>query len=174
MGRTALYRDPVPFRPARADVTLETDVLVLRLPDGGWRRHDLDGTSCAVVDGCVRARVDAHDERRFVRMLVLDNDRQRTVVITPPDQGALAPNVVRVPEAPNDAAIVDGTAWDALSEWIQGGGRLAGCAVADLARLAAIASPQFAVLIGEVAAQRALELAWAVAGPLRGGICCPI
>ena len=50
-----------------------------------------------------------------------------------------------------------------------GGGRFAGCSIADLARLAAIATPPFAVLIGEVAAQRALELAWAARGPLRGG-----
>ena len=49
-----------------------------------------------------------------------------------------------------------------------GGGRLAACAVADLARLATIATPQFAALIGEVAAQRALELVWAAYGPLRG------
>jgi hypothetical protein len=40
--------------------------------------------------------------------------------------------------------------------------------VADLARLACIATPQFAVLIGEVAARRALELVWMVSGPLRG------
>ena len=42
------------------------------------------------------------------------------------------------------------------------------CSIADLARLAAIATPQFAALIGEVAAQRALELV-AGNGPLRGG-----
>ena len=83
------------------------------------------------------------------------------MIITPPDQGAVAPNVVRVPEAPPEAAIVDVRAWDALADWVLGGGRLAACAIADLARLASIASPQFAVLIGEVAAQRALELAWA-------------
>jgi hypothetical protein len=101
-------------------------------------------------------------------MLLLERDHERHVIITPPDHGAVAPNVVRLPEAPDDAAIVDDHAWDALADWITGGGRLAGCSIADLARLAAIATPQFAVLIGEVAAQRALELVWATRGPLRG------
>jgi hypothetical protein len=76
--------------------------------------------------------------------------------------------VVRVPEAPSDAAIVEATTWDALTEWLLGGGRLAACSISELARLACIATPQFAVIIGEVAAQRALELVWVAAGPLRG------
>lgn len=141
------------------------------MPDGRQRRHVLDGSSATLLDGFVAAggaRMDARPERRFVRMLVLDRDDERHVVITPPDRGAVAPNVVRLPEAPDEAAIVDDDAWDALTEWIMGGGRLAGCSIADLARLAAIATPQFAVLIGEVAAERALELVWAARGPLRG------
>jgi hypothetical protein len=77
--------------------------------------------------------------------------------------------VVRVPEAPGDAVVIDGRAWEALAEWVLGGGRLASCSVAELARLACIATTQFAALIGEVAAQRALEYAWASGGPLRGG-----
>jgi hypothetical protein len=169
VGRTALYRDPLPFRPPRAEVQLEPDVLLLQMPDGRQRRHALDGYAATMLDGFVAARIDARRERRFVRMLMLERDHERLAIVTPPDQGAVAPNVVRLPEAPEDAAIVEGHAWDALSEWILGGGRLAGCSIADLARLAAIATPQFAVLIGEVAAQRALELAWAASGPLRGG-----
>jgi len=167
MGRTALYRDLVPFRPARAEVQLDAAVLVLAMPDGGQRRHPLDGYAATQADGFV-ARSDARHERRFVRMLVLERDADRHVIITPPDHGAVAPSVVRLPEAPPEAAIVDEPAWDALADWILGGGRLAGCSIADLARLAAIATPQFAVLIGEVAAQRALELVWAASGPLRG------
>jgi hypothetical protein len=169
MGRTALYRDPVPFRPARAEVHLEPDVLVLRMPDGRQRRHALDGTTSFACDGFLAARIDARWERRFVRMLILESARERVVVITPPDHGAVAPNVVRVPEAPPESAIVDVRAWDALADWVLGGGRLSACSIADLARIAAIASPQFAVVIGEVAAQRALELVWAARGPLRGG-----
>jgi hypothetical protein len=169
MGRTALYRDPVVFRPARATVQLENDVVLLTMPDGRTRRHALDGVEASAIDGCVAAKVDdARWERRFVRMLVLARAAENNVVITPPDQGAVAPNVVRLPQAPPDAAIVDTRVWDALADWVLGGGRLAACAIEDLARLATIATPQFAVVIGEVAAQRALELVWESAGPLRG------
>lgn len=168
MGRTALYRDPETFRPARAEVQLDADALQLRMPDGRLRRYPLDGCTPMAIDGFVAARIDRRPERRFVRMLILDRSLDRQVVITPPDQGAVAPNVIRVPEAPAEAPIIDARAWDAVADWVLGGGRLAACAVSDLARLAAIASPQFAVLIGEVAAQRALELVWAARGPLRG------
>ena len=167
MGKTALYRDPVPYRPARARIELEPDVLVVEMPDGWTLRHVLDGVSPAVTDGFVTAGLEAgRVQRRFVRMLSLG----RVTVITPPEQGAVAPNVVRVPEAPSDAAIVDAPTWDALAEWLLGGGRLAACSVAELARLACIASPQFAAIIGEVAAQRALDLACLAAGPLRGAM----
>jgi hypothetical protein len=172
MGRTALYRDPAPFRPARAEVQLDCDVLLLTMPDGKPRRHALDGRSATQFDGLYTARstpfAHARPERRFVRMLLLERDDERHVVITPPDHGAVAPNVVRLPVAPDDAAIVDDHAWEALADWILGGGRLAACAIADLARLAAIATPRFAALIGQVAAQRALEQVWAARGPLRG------
>ena len=173
MGRTALYRDPAPFRPARADVQVDSDVLLLAMPDGRQRRHGLDGFSATLLDGFVAVRaagtgLDARPVRRFVRMLILEREHEHHAVITPPDHGAVAPNVVRLPEAPDEAAIIDDHAWDALAEWIMGGGRLAGWSIADLARLAAIATPQFALLIGEVAAQRALELVSAARGPLRG------
>jgi len=180
MGRTALYREPVPFRPARADVQLDSDVLLLAMPDGKPRRHALDGYAATLLDGFYVARrvpgIHARPERRFVRMLVLerehdrpyDRPHDRQVLITPPELGALAPNVVRLPEAPDDAAIVDAHAWEALADWITGGGRLAACAIGDLARLAAIATPRFAIVIGQVAAQRALELVWTERAPLRG------
>jgi hypothetical protein len=167
VGRTALYRDLAVFRPARAEVQLDPDALLLRMPDGWTRRHELDGVAATTSDGFVAGGV--LGQRRFVRMLLLDREDERNVVITPPDQGAVAPNVVRVPEAPAGCAIVDTRAWEALAEWLLGGGRLGACSIADLARLASIATPQFAVLIGEVAAQRAIELAWAAGGPLRGG-----
>ena len=100
MGKTALYRDPVPYRPARARVELELDMLVLEMPGGGTRRHVLDGISPTVSDGFVTAGLLAgRVQRRFVRMLSLG----RVTVITPPEQGAVAPNVVRVPEAPAEA-----------------------------------------------------------------------
>jgi hypothetical protein len=187
MGRTALYRDPAPFRPARAEVQVDADVLLVTMPDGRQQHHLLDGYAATPLDGVVAVRasrsdarssiaasgggargIDARPERRFVRMLLLERDHERHVIITPPDRGAVAPNVVRLPEAPEEAAIIDDESWDALADWLVGGGRLAGCSIADLARLAAIATPQFAVLIGEVAAQCALELVSAARGPLRG------
>ncbi|HEY4175794.1 MAG TPA: hypothetical protein VGM90_03135 [Kofleriaceae bacterium] len=168
MGRTALYRDPVPFRPARAEVVLEADVLVLRMPDGRSRRHAMHGTELSVHDGIVTMSGDHRPQRRFVRMLILENKDHRTTLITPPERGAVAPGVVLLPEAPAEAAILDDAPFEALSEWISGGGRLGACAIADLARLSAIASPHFAVLIGEVAAQRALELVAIATGPQRG------
>jgi hypothetical protein len=167
VGKTALYRDPIPYRPARARVELEPDVLVVEMPGGWTQRHVLDGVAASVSDGFVTAQLAAgRMQRRFVRMLALG----RVTVITPPELGAVAPNVVRVPEAPSDAAIVEAPTWDALAEWLLGGGRLAACSVGELARLACIATPQFAVIIGEVAAQRALELVWVAAGPLRGAV----
>jgi hypothetical protein len=165
MGHTALYRDPVPFR-ARAEIFLDRDVLVLALPEGRSRRYLLDGFTMTSGDGYC-ARLDVRWERRFVRMLVLERGHERLVIATPPEHGAVAPNVVRVPEAPADAAIVDAHAWETLADWLMGGGRLAGCSIADLARLATIASSAFAAVIGEVAAERALEHTWAERGPLR-------
>jgi hypothetical protein len=162
MGRTALYHDPEPWIPPRAEVQLDTDMLWLRMHDGRIRRHALHGCAPIVDDGCYVTR----DTRRFVRMLVLDNE---TVIITPPDRGAVAPIVVPVPEAPTSAWIVEEHAWDVLADWVCNGGRLGACSIQELARLSTIASAQFASLIGEVAAQRALELAWATRGPLRGG-----
>jgi len=166
MGRTALYRDLVPFHTACAEVQLDAEIVILRMPDGRPRRLSLDGVEALTIDGCMRAQ----DERRFVRMLLLERSPANDVLITPPEHGAVAPNVVRLPEAPKDAAILEPTAWEALADWVIGGGRLAACTIVELARLSTIATSAFAVLIGEVAAQRALELAWVSRGPLRGGI----
>ncbi|TMQ18361.1 MAG: hypothetical protein E6J91_08135 [Deltaproteobacteria bacterium] len=172
MGRTALYRDPAPFRPARAEIQLDGSVVQLAMPDGKQRRLPLDGCAATLADGCFAARGAprsvARPERRFVRMLILERGDERHVIITPPELGAVAPNVVRLPEAPDDAAIIDGATWDALTDWVMGGGRLTGYSIADLARIAAIASWQFAATLGEVAAERALELVEAARGPLRG------
>lgn len=157
----------MPFRPARAEIHLEHDELVIEMPGKGIRSHRLHGMDVSTADGVVAASHEARVQRRFVRMLILEGADAVIVVITPPDQGAVAPNVVRVPEAPPEAPIIDMRAWEALADWVLSGGRLAACSIADLARLACIATPQFAVLIGEVAAQRGLELAWAGSGPLR-------
>lgn len=165
MGRTALYRDAT-WHPPRAEVSLDPDVVQLAHPDGRRLRHSLDGCTPTALDGFV-AHHDLGRHRRFVRMLVLENSTTRHVYITPPEQGAVAPNVIHVPEAPTEAAILEAPAFDALSDWVLGGGRLGAFSIPDLARLAQIASSAFAIVIGEVAAQRAIELAWDARGPLR-------
>jgi hypothetical protein len=190
VGRTALYRDPVPYRPARAEIHLDADALQLAMPDGHVRWQSLDGVVASTIDGFVLEQMSIPERlargsseliprrhevavprlrRRFVRMLVIERAPERFVVITPPDQGAVAPGVVHMEEAPADAAIVELRTWEALADWLLAGGRLAACSISDLARIASIATPQFAVLIGEVAAMRALEYVWAETGPLRGG-----
>lgn len=170
MGRIALYRDearPVP----RAEVVLEPGQLTLHLPGGGVR--------AIALDGCAALTADAASRRRFVRMLILDGTGahghddarvQRLVAITPPDRGAIAPRAIRLPEAPVDATVIENDAFDALVDWLMCGGRLAGYSVAELARLSRIASPQFAALIGEVAAQVAIDMVWEASGPWRGGV----
>jgi hypothetical protein len=167
VARTALYREPTVPTPPRATVSLDAASLALTLADGQTRHQALDG--CAVMT------VDAACHRRFVKMLVVEAARWGTVpperlsLITPPERGAIAPGAARLPAAPRDAVVLDCEEWDVLARWLCGGGRLGACSVGDLARLAAIASPQFAVVIGEVAASMALEAVWAAVGPLRGG-----
>ena len=167
MAQTGLYLEPLPY-PKRASISLDADAVSLTLASGLTRRHPLDG--CAVVT------VDAACQRRFVKMLILERSRdsghffsdERLILITPPDRGTIAPIAARVQVAPSEAFVVETEEWEALTRWLSGGGRLAACSVVELARLAAIASPQFAVVIGEVAAEIALESLWEAAGPLRG------
>lgn len=166
--RTALYREPPTPSPQRAVVSLDADSLSLTMTDGQTRQHALDG--CAVVT------VDAACHRRFVKMLVVEwaatlrrmASAERLFLITPPERGAIAPGAARLPAAPRDAVVLDNDEWEALASWLSGGGQLGGCSVRELAGLAAIASPQFAVVIGEVAAAIALDAVWAAFGPLRG------
>jgi len=157
----ALYRDPSAQSAPRAEVALAWSELMLQVPGGGSRWIDLDGCANDVLDAAFR--------RRFVRMLTLERGGEQLALITPPDQGAIAPRAARLPAAPDDACVVEDEAWQVVVDWIHGGGRLSGRSVAELARLATVATPQFALIIGEVAAQVAFEMVWEHAGPLRGG-----
>jgi hypothetical protein len=145
---------------------LERDLLLLTMPDGRWRGVSLNGARFAVTDAACA--------QRFVRHLsiaVTDDrgDDDRVDLITPPDEGAIAPRAARLPGVPDEAAVVDVDVWEAAVDWLRGGGRLGGRSVAELARLACIATPQFALAIGEWAAQVAVEMIWERSGPMRGG-----
>jgi hypothetical protein len=162
MGRrSALYTRPEPTRVARARVELERDLLFITMPDGRWRNLTLNG--CTFVAG------DATRTHRFVRHLSIILAGERADLITPPDEGAIAPRGARLPEAPEGAAVVDPSEWDAVADWLSSGGRLGGRTVAELSHLACIATPQFAVIIGEIAAKVAAEMIWEKSGPMRGG-----
>ncbi|MCE9576830.1 MAG: hypothetical protein K8W52_27030, partial [Deltaproteobacteria bacterium] len=157
----ALYRDDVMVTP-RARIAIDAAALGIHLPGGGSRAIGLDGASVTILD--------AERVRRFVRMLVIERGHDRAHLITVPERGAIAPRAVPVPRAPDDAIVLDDADWDVLAHWLAGGGRLAGLTVGELARLAALATPHFAIVIGEVAAIAALDQVWEEAGPLRGGI----
>lgn len=156
---SALYRDDSAETP-RSTVSLAWSELTLYLPDGRYRRIELDGATHQVSDAAFR--------QRFVRMIEIRGRSENATLITPPEGGAIAPRVVHMPPAPGDAVVLEPGTWETLSEWVASSGRLAGRTIEELARLAVIASSQFAVAIGEVAAQVATELAGLVGGPLRG------
>lgn len=162
MSRCApLYSRAVPARLPRALVQVAADSLVVTHADGRWQTLALNG--CAVSTG------DGVYAKRFVRHMVVEGPSERLDLITPPDKGAIAPQVASVPNVRSGAAVVGDAVWQTLSDWFGRGGRLSGCTVAELARLACIATPQFAVIIGEVAASVAAAMAWERIGPMRGG-----
>jgi hypothetical protein len=70
---------------------------------------------------------------------------------------------------PRASFIVAGAVWDTVVGWIRGGGRLGGRTIVELARLACVATPTFAIAIGECVAHVAAELTWERLGPMRGG-----
>ena len=161
MGRSsALYRDDTMRPSPRTEVTVEGSELALHLPDGRWRQLQLDGTSNLIGDATCR--------RRFVRMVTIERLGESTALITPPELASIAPRAAHLPAAPDDAMVVETSAWEAVADWIASGGRLAGRTIDELARLACIASAPFAVTIGEVCAQVARDLARLARGPLRG------
>ncbi len=145
----------------RTRVEIGGGELFLTLPDGRARAFALEGADLAVGD--------ATFTQRFVRHLHLETGYGELDLITPPEQGAIAPRAAQLPSAPDDAGVVDRAAFDTLVEWLLGGGRLGGRTIEDLARLSRLASPAFAVVIGERAGQLAIEGTWPYGGPMRGG-----
>jgi hypothetical protein len=130
-------------------------------PDGRCLRLDLDGSHVAVADATFRSR--------FVRHLSIASPDDTVDLITPPDEGAIAPRAARLPVAPPGSAVISASTWEIVVDWVQSSGRMAGRTVTELARLTCLASPQFAVVLGEMAARAAVEMVWEHAGPMRGG-----
>ena len=145
----------------RTLVEIGPDRLFLALPDGRARELALSGAELTVGD--------APFAQRFVRHLHLVAHAGATDLITPPEEGSLAPRAAQRPRAPDDAAIVERGAFDTLLVWLAAGGRLGGCTIAELAALARVATPSFAVVVGERAGQLAVETVWQHGGPMRGG-----
>lgn len=132
---------------------------MLTYPDGKWQRIPLHGSRFHVGDAACN--------QRFVRHLTIETPRQRANLITPPDEGAIAPRAAGLPGVPADVAVVEAPAWEVLVDWLRGGGRLGRLTMAELARLCCVATPQFAIDIGERAAQVAVEMIWERCGPMR-------
>jgi hypothetical protein len=135
--------------------------LHLMLPDGRTCDFGLAGADLAVCD--------ATFARRFVRHMRLWSAADSVHLITPPEQGSIAPRAAQLPRAPDDAGIIDRHAFDTIDEWVVSGGRLGGRTIEELARLARLATSAFAAIIGERAAQMAIETIWPFGGPMRGG-----
>jgi hypothetical protein len=136
--------------------------LHLTLPDGRPRDFALAGADLAIAD--------ATHARRFVRHMRLASAAEVMHLITPPEEGAIAPRAVQLPRAPEDAGIIDRHAFDTVHEWVVSGGRLGGRTIDELARLARLATSAFAAVIGERAAQIAIETIWPFGGPMRGAV----
>jgi hypothetical protein len=151
----------VPYRPVRAQVELDSHSLYLSTEDELWDEVPLHGAR-------VFAR-DASCESRFVRHVMVRTHHQRVDLITPPERGAIAPRAARLPGVPKASRIVEPAVWDTVSSWIRSGGGLSGRTIHELARIASIATSQFAIAVGECVAHVAAELTWQRLGPMRGG-----
>ena len=136
-------------------------MMMVCTPDGIRRRMLLEGAHYTICD--------AVRKHRFVRHLSVVTSRTRVDFITPPEQGTIAPRVADLPQVPA-ALVVDKNTWEAIRDWVKNRGRLSGCTIAQLAKLACIASAQFAIAIGERAAVVAVQMAWDREHPMRKGV----
>jgi hypothetical protein len=150
-----------PAQPTRVRLELDAAALYLFGGDGSWERVSLEG---AVATAC-----DAACASRFVRHVSIRTQNRCLDLITAPEQGAIAPRAARLPGVPGAALIIDGGVLDTATQWIRSGGGLGGRTISELARLACIATSQFAIVLGECIAHAAAEITWERVGPMRGG-----
>ena len=160
--RSSLYAKALPQPTQRAAVEVDREVLTISKPDGDNARVSLPGSHHSVRDAVQR--------RRFVGHLRISTSRIRVDLITPPEQGAIAPRVAGLPGAPASATVIDLMSWEALRSWIETNGSFSGRTIAELALLARIASSQFAIALGERAAVVAVQIAGQRGNPMRKGV----
>jgi len=150
-----------PHARHRIRVEIGGGALHLTPPDGRGRVFALASFELSIAD--------ATFARRFVRHMRLWSPADVVHLITPPEEGAIAPRAAGLPRVPDDAGIVDQSAFETVYEWLVSGRRLGGRTIEELARLAPLATSGFAAVIGERAAQIAVETIWQFGGPMRGG-----
>lgn len=146
-------------RSPRTQVAVTPDTLILSHPDGRQQRVALHGSRFWTHDAAYR--------QRFVKHLVITRRVERVDLITPPENGTIAPRAAVVPVVPATAAVIEKPAWETVVSWLSGNGLLSGRTIVELTRLACMATPELAVEIGEVMAELAAELASSHHGPLR-------
>jgi hypothetical protein len=147
---------------------LSPDLLLVTSGDGRTRRVELEA--------CEHRLADATLFGRFVRHLRVDGGKrsaqssERFDLATPPELGCIAPRAARLPILDEDVEVVEVWVWDTVVEWLGRDCRLSGCTIDELSLLARIASPAYAVEIGERAAHLAGHLSHngGFLGPMRG------
>ncbi len=158
--RNVLYARSVLSAAPRTQIELEERNLRLVGPQS---------TLCLCLDGAMFTIRDARLGNRFVRELRLETTAATAVIVTPPEEGSIAPSVVKLPRITESVFVVEDNEWHSLAGWFQGGGRMRGHTIADLAKLSCIASVQFAMIIGEACTAVAYQSIWEHISPLRGG-----
>jgi hypothetical protein len=143
----------------RTFIELDAAAIVLHTPDG--RSH-------AIAVSATYSVCDAACNHRFVRLVSLETPGGVIAIITPPEDGAIAPRAAGLPVAPEDAIVVEPRVLESLIDWLATGARLGGRTIEELARLARLASAGLAVAIGEQVAHLARQLGWGGSGPMRG------
>ncbi len=141
------------------DIQVEQGRVSIITANGEWRSMSLDVYHCETRDASCGGR--------FVKQLLIGGKVNESF-ITPPEEGAIAPRASGLPavELPSCSVLASDT-WQCLANWLIGGATLAGRTTEDLAMIATIASPQFAIIIGEQVAMATLALAVDVCSPMR-------
>jgi hypothetical protein len=160
VGKLAALRSHAVEIRARTVIELDFESLVLTPPGGRPTRVDLAR--------CDFRTEDAELFKRFVRHLRISRDGEHIDLVTPPEEGSIAPRVARLPAAPGLAFVIDRADFDVVVPWLVCGGSLRGQTVTELAQLAMVATSGYAVHIGEWAAQVAVDMTSDICGPLRG------